>query len=133
MLLIAGTFVSCSSIPENADISHLQGKWILSELEGNSFTQNPAQKEAFIEFDTGTMQVSGNSSVNQFGGTFTVSEPGKISFSPMRSTMMAGLNMETENLLYKAFPRVTSFAVKGDVLSLLDASGAVLIKYTKAK
>ncbi len=136
LLIIGGVFVSCSSVPKNSgesqDVSQLQGKWLLSALEENPFSQNPQQKEAFIEFDTGTMQVSGNSSINQFGGNFAVSEPGSIAFSPMRSTLMAGLNMETENLLYKAFPRVTAYLIEDDILSFLDSSGTVLIQYTKA-
>jgi heat shock protein HslJ len=134
-LLITGVFVSCGSAPKNAesqDVSLLQGKWMLSAMEGNPFTQSPEGKQAYIEFDTAAMNVSGSTSVNQFGGMFTVSEPGTITFSPMRSTMMAGLNMETENFLYKAFPRVVSFAVNGDVLSLFDETGASLIEYTKA-
>ncbi|MDR2900199.1 MAG: META domain-containing protein [Treponema sp.] len=135
ILLIVGVFISCNSVPENSaenqDVSQLQGKWLLSAVEGTPFTQTQGQKEAFIEFDTAAMQVSGNSSVNQFGGPFTVSAPGSITFSPMRSTLMASLNMETESLLYKAFPRVSAYSIKGDVLSLLDAAGTVLIEYTK--
>jgi heat shock protein HslJ len=140
ILLITGVFVSCtsvrSSVPENAesqDFSQLQGRWLLSALEGSPFTQSPQGKQAYIEFDTAAMQVSGNSSVNQFGGPFTVSEPGKIIFSPLRSTMMAALNMETENLLYKAFPRITAYTINAGILSLLDETGTVLIEYTKAQ
>lgn len=137
ILIIAGVFFSCASAPNNSDesqdLSQLQGKWLLTALEGNPFTQTPQQKEAFIEFDTAAMQVSGNSSVNQFGGSFTVSGPGRITFSPMRSTLMAGLNMETETLLYKAFHRVTSYTIKGAVLSLLDAEGTVLIQYISSR
>ncbi len=136
ILIIAGVFFSCTSAPNNSDesqnLSQLQGKWLLTALEGNPFTQTPRQKEVFIEFDTAAMQVSGNSSVNQFGGSFTVSKPGSILFSPMRSTLMAGLNMETENILYKAFPRVTNYTIKGGILSLLDADGTVLIQYTSS-
>jgi heat shock protein HslJ len=138
ILLVIAVFASCAGSPDNSaesqDLSQLQGKWLLSALEGNPFTQNPQGKEAFIEFDTAAMQVSGNSSVNQFGGPFAVSQPGSIVFYPLRSTQMFGINgMETENALYKAFPRVTSYTINAGVLSLLDANGAVLIEYTKAQ
>ena len=136
ILLIIGVFVSCGSVPadsgESQDVSRLQGKWLLSALEGIPFSQSAQSKEAFIEFNTTVMQVTGSSTVNQFGGLFTVSEPGKISFSPFRSTLMAGLNMETETLLYKAFPRVTAYSINAGILSLLDETGTVLIQYTKA-
>lgn len=147
ILLIVGVFFSCTGMPrasgkssgnvvdsvESQDLSQLQGKWLLSALEGKPFSQNPAQKEVFIAFDVEMMQVSGSSGINQFGGPFTVPAPAKITFSPMRSTLMAGLNMETENLLYQAFPRVTAYALSGNVLSLLDENSAVIIEYTKAQ
>jgi heat shock protein HslJ len=148
MLLVIGMFVSCSSTPKNTaesqnvenqklepeteDISVLQGKWFLAAVEGNLITQSDLQKEAYIEFNTETMEVSGNSSVNQFGGPFTSSEPGKISFAPFRSTLMAGLNMEIENMLYQAFPRVTSYETSDGVLMCLDESGTALIHYTRS-
>jgi heat shock protein HslJ len=136
ILLILGVFVSCAGAPKNAesqDVSQLAGKWLLSALEGNPFNQSSVGKEAYIEFDTTEMMVSGNSSVNQFGGPFSVTEPGTITFAPMRTTQMAALNMETENTLYKAFPSVTAYNIKGNMLSLLDVNGAVIIEYTKAQ
>lgn len=139
IFLIFSVFFSCASVPEksgeNLDVSQLQGKWLLTALAGNPFRQDVAQatqKKAFIEFDVETMQVSGNSGINQFGGIFTISQQGKLEFSLMRSTLMAGLNMETESSLYSAFARVTSYVIKGGVLSLLDENGNVLVEYTKA-
>ena len=136
ILLITGVFLSCSSTPKNSaesqDVSQLQGKWLLTALEGKPFNQNPQQRESFIEFDTEKMQVSGNGSCNLFGGNITVSEPGKISFSPLRSTLMACPDMETERILFNALGDVTGYSIKGNVLSLLGTDKSVLIQYTKA-
>ncbi len=137
IVLAMGVFFSCSNTPKNSpadkqDVSLLKGKWLLAELQGKPFIQNPQQREAFIEFDTEKMQVSGNSSCNLFGGNFTVPDPGKISFSPLRSTLMACPDMETENALYKALNDTSGFSVKNDVLTLFNADKTVLVKYKKA-
>ena len=134
--LIMGVFISCSSTPKNTAengqaVSQLEGKWLLTGLEGKAFTQNPQQREAFITFDMEKMMIAGNSSCNNFGGAITSAQPGKITFSPLRSTLMACPDLETERILYDALGRVTGYSIKGDTLSLLDDKNAVLVSYKK--
>ena len=83
-----------------------------------------------LSFDSG--QASGMGSCNGFGGDYKVSGS-KLTFGPMISTMMACMPqevMDQEQAYLAALGKTASYRVDGSQLTLLDASGNVLAKFT---
>ncbi|MDR3201105.1 MAG: META domain-containing protein [Spirochaetales bacterium] len=60
----------------------------------------------------------GHSGTNSFSGSYTVKDSGGISFSPMRSTMMASPNMKIEMDFYKALGEANSYTVDEEIFTI---------------
>ncbi len=96
------------------------GDALVSALADSGFTATFA--------DDGT--VSGSSGCNTFSGSYTV-DGDTMSFGPLASTQMACAEevMTQEAAVLGALDRVTSFAIQGDELTLLDDQGNVQVSY----
>lgn len=110
-------------------------KWRLIELNGQAIadmTERPA-KIPYIQFDD-KRRVSGNSSCNQFFGTYELNPNDRISFSPMGMTRMACLhdtNIEAE--LMQILSTVDSYVLRNDTLVFNRARMAPLARWVREK
>jgi len=108
-------------------------KWRLIELNGQAIAdmaERPA-KIPFIQFDA-KRRVSGNSSCNQFFGTYELFPNDRISFSPLGMTRMACLqdtNMEAD--LMQMLSSVDSYVLRNDTLVFNRARMATLARWVK--
>lgn len=103
--------------------------WALQQLAVDATLMDvPSDVAATLFLQDG--QASGAAGCNTFSGDYTI-DGDALAFGPMMSTMMIceGEKASTEASYLAGFPLVASYAVDGDTLSLLDASGAPLLTY----
>ena len=104
----------------------LQGtKWQLVELNGRPSIGT----QAFLRFDGGKRSAGGNTGVNVFGGSYTLSG-NTLDISPGPQTMIAGSPelMEQERAYIAALDQVTAFRIAGSRLELI-ADGQVVARF----
>lgn len=105
-----------STLPlENTD-------WVLVELNGTPVEVTAPMKTPSIRFDREAGLAAGNSGVNSFSGSYTLTDA-VLQFGPMRSTMMAGPPeaMELESAFMRTLGGMTDWRIVADRLELLDA------------
>ena len=103
--------------------------WALQQLAVDAtLTEVPSDVAATLYLQDG--QASGDAGCNTFSGDYSI-DGDALTFGPMMSTMMIceGEKASTEAAYLAGFPLVASYAVEGDTLGLLDASGAPLLTY----
>ncbi|MDE2443690.1 MAG: META domain-containing protein [Methanocorpusculum sp.] len=131
LVLIALIFVGglvfaagCIAAPQTQS---LEGNWILTGMGSGSNAEHPT---GIISMEIAGTNVSGNAGVNLYHGTITI-ENGKVTFSPMATTRMAGPeNMMTqEQNFLAALQNVTGYTVANGVVTFTDASGSVLLTF----
>lgn len=84
--------------------------------------------EITISFNPQDGRVAGKAAVNRYFGTYKT-DGNKITLGPVGSTMMMGPQplMEAEQDYLQTLPKVTSFAVEGDSLTLTASDGRKLV------
>ena len=110
-------------------------KWRLIELNGQALSAmaQPPSKVPFIQFDA-QRRVSGNSSCNQFFGTYELNPNDRISFSPMGMTRMACLQENSvEADLMQVLSSADSYVLRNDTLVLNRARMAPLARWVRVK
>jgi heat shock protein HslJ len=106
--------------------------WTLTQLvvDGHDLPLSDT-KPITLSFKSQDHTFSGNSGCNSYGGSYSITGS-QIHFSAMRSTLIfcsgPGV-MEREAAYLLALPRVDSFRVDGNTLTLTGDNGAVLIAY----
>lgn len=103
--------------------------WALEKIGGQPIVENTVPTLSFGEDG----QAGGNSSCNQFGGSYEA-QAGRLTFGPLMSTMMACLEagvMEQEAAYLEALSKTTSYSVAGERLTLYDENGAILAEFVK--
>jgi heat shock protein HslJ len=119
LLVVAlGVVAGCSSAaadPLNGTQWRLTG-WTVDSIDPTSVTIT-------AKFAGG--QISGNSGVNSYGGSYTVGSGGAISLGPLAMTEMAGPEpaMRAEAAYQTLLAQARSFRLSGTALVLLDAGG----------
>lgn len=129
---------STQSISDSASmIRKLTGDWNLSSLKGMDVADfMPAGiKLPSLSF-TPDGKVSGTGGINRLASSLDLDAlaKGQFKLAPAASTKMAGSPeaMAFEGSFVKALGEVTGFSVKGDTLSLTDATGE-LMKFARAR
>src|SRR5690606_31424064 len=85
------------SADNTTTMESLTGKrWKLVELNGQPVADKINGKEPFIEFHDTDKRYSASGGCNGLGGTYTLSNNGRITFSQGMSTMMACEDMTIE-------------------------------------
>jgi heat shock protein HslJ len=106
------------------------GKWYVLSIESDNGPQQVTGSKAYLQFDHGSKQVSGNGSCNGISGPLkmeaTEKAKGTIEIGNMISTMMACPEMNVESLLLKALQEVNSWEQQSQTL-LLKKDGKVLV------
>jgi heat shock protein HslJ len=112
----------CSSDSGSPDGSPLDGtQWKLTEWTLSSL--DPADFTITLRFADG--QVSGNSGVNTYGGTYQVGPDNAFSVGQIAATEMAGPEpaMRAESAYLTLLGQAKSFKVAGGRLTLYDQGG----------
>lgn len=104
-------------------------KWKLIELNGQPVADRINNKEPFIEFNDADKRYTASGGCNGLGGTYSVTDKGRIAFSQGMSTMMACENMTIENQLKEVFGNADNFTVNNNILSLNKARMAPLARF----
>ena len=104
-------------------------KWKLLELNGQPVADRINDKEPFIEFNDTDKRYTASGGCNGLGGTYTLTDKGRIAFTQGMSTMMACENMTIENQLKDVFGKADNFTVNNNILSLNKARMAPLARF----
>ena len=104
--------------------------WRLIELEGQKVEVDPnLKKEIHLVLQQNDSIVSGFGGCNGFSGPYEFDdEEQRLSFSRIRSTLMACEALQTEDMFHKALEKTDNYSVKGDTLSLKNGSLEPLAK-----
>ena len=126
-LILASGLLARSCSP-----SSLDGKWNIATEGGEAV--KTVEKTPFIQFNEAEGRIHGCFGVNTVNGSYTF-EDGKLAIDNLMMTMMAGIpqDMQVENKVREAAGNVVSAKVKGDKLSLFDASGKEVMTLVREK
>lgn len=124
----AMTVLSCAQAPD------LSGEWKVVTINGVEIEKSETEDEVapFINFDTESGRIHGNTGINLINGTYELSG-NDLTFGTLATTMMAGPEpkAQTEQEFLSAIDEVKSAKVKAGVLTLYDADGNVLMTLAK--
>jgi len=135
-LLIATIFgfVSCKSskttATENMETKQTElteKHWKLVELGGILVSET--SREPFIVFEKEENRVHGNTSCNNFFGTFELRGKNQIRFSQIGTTKMACIGNNMEVPFIQALDSTIMYKTDNDSLSILDAKGTILARF----
>ncbi|MBU6172368.1 MAG: META domain-containing protein, partial [Planctomycetes bacterium] len=111
------------------DKRKLIGDWLCEDIDHRGVLDRAESTLRFAEDGT----VSGNTSVNLFGGKATV-DGNKITFAELQTTRRAGTPalMDQETRYTQALMKVASYRIdENGLLFLLDASGKELLRFSR--
>jgi heat shock protein HslJ len=93
-----------------ADPAALEKAWVLESLGGTT-ALTPADPAVTSTLTLKDGEASGSGGVNSFGGSYTASSDGDISFGALNSTLMAGPEpaMKQETAFFKALADAKHF------------------------
>jgi heat shock protein HslJ len=99
--------------PESLD-RIVDRQWILREMTINGNDFDLASKQPFIKFSRDG-KVSGFGSINRLSGSMQWNDQGKIQWSPLLSTRMAGPTelMNQESTFLETLPKVQRLSLEG--------------------
>lgn len=109
--------------------------WTLTTIaSGDSVSSVLAGTEVTAGFDDGDSTISGTAGCNRYSGTYVEGGGGMVSFSALATTKMMCAEdvMAQESAFLAAMERVAGYAIEGTQLSLVDASGAMLLAFEGA-
>ena len=130
--IVGSCKTASSSVQAQPENSITEKRWKLIEISGKPVVSDgTAPREAFIILKNEGRRVTGNGGCNTLNGTFEIGQGNRIKFSQMASTMMACLNMETEDGLKKALEMADNYSLSADgkYLSLNKARMAPLARF----
>ncbi|MDR0940918.1 MAG: META domain-containing protein [Bacteroidales bacterium] len=109
-------------------------RWKLVEINGKSIAGMTFASEPFIEFDSETNRVSGNSGCNNFSGEMELNKiHNSIRFSKMITTRKACIDMSIETQLMEILSIVDNYSLSETSLSLNKARMAPLARFEVMK
>ena len=123
LFLLIG-IIGCAGTSAMNDELKLAGKWQVETIAGSPVID---RSQAYIQFAEDG-RVNGNSSCNQFSGSYTQSGS-ELSFGQMASTrkMCPDHFMEQETRFLEALAMVAKVEMQNELLLLLDNDGKELI------
>jgi len=101
--------------------------WTLDELAGKHFTTAELHAVNLV-FDALGERVSGSGGCNRYTGPYK-QEGATLTFGALAATRMACPNLGEEDAYFAALAKVASFRREGDMLMLMDKSGAPLVTF----
>lgn len=136
-LILSLIALSCSSSKSTAssdmekttNSSLTETYWRLSELMGKTIAREDNKKEIFMILKLKDNRIHGFSGCNTFNRTYDLPGGNRIVFSKFASTLMACMDMSTENEFMDVFGRADNYAIQGNILSINKAKMAPLAKF----
>jgi heat shock protein HslJ len=127
-------FVSCKS-SKNATTENMKTKpteltekhWKLFELNGIKVSETP--REPFIVFEKNENRFHGNTSCNNFFGTFELKMKNKIKFSQGGMTKMACIENQLEASFIQVLESTIVYKTQNDTLIFLGETGSTLARF----
>lgn len=108
------SFSSCRSAKEITTVSSLNGEWNIIEINGSAVTPGSGKDFPYIEFDTTTGKLSGNSGCNRMMGSFdTNAKAGEIDLGAIAGTRMMCPDMTIEQNVLNALKNVKGYKKAG--------------------
>lgn len=131
-LTLTGSLAACGG-DDSRDVTHLEGSWVLVEFDQADIPADPAV-ETTLTLDGG--KATGNAGVNDFNGTYDAQEDGKVSFSALAVTKMAGPDnaMLQEDRFLAEMEKVENFEYDSEdgELELADKADDTLLVLRRA-
>jgi heat shock protein HslJ len=130
ILMITTAFLSgCNAAGNATQLDNTS--WVLTEWSISSLF--PADFVITANFADG--QISGNSAVNSYGGSYTADPSGSFSTGEMMSTLMAGSDeaMRAESAYMTLLAQSQRYTLLGNTLTLFDANNNQLLIFTAAE
>ena len=115
---------SCATNGNQLIGGKLGGEWNVVSIDGKAIDASKADTPPYMGFDVTSNNVYGNAGCNMLTGALKFSENnGTIDLSAMGCTRMMCANMSVEDAMLTALSHARKYAVKGDTLTLKNASG----------
>ena len=118
---------------DSRDVANLEGSWVLVEFDRADIDAHP-DVETTLDLEDG--KATGSSGVNRFTGTYDAQEDGKVSFSDLAVTKMAGPEtaMIQERLFLEEMAKVENFEYDSEdrQLELNDRADDTLLVFRRA-
>ncbi|MGX5818986.1 META domain-containing protein [Chitinophaga lutea] len=124
---------ACTSSKKSTAVNNendLYKTWNLVEVEGQAVDPAKYGRPLEFMFTKEGHRFSGSAGCNRIMGSFTVAAPNSLSFSQMASTKMACPDMALEDQFSKAIGKVSSWTITEGFLTLSDANGKSIAKFT---
>lgn len=122
-IVIPVIFMSCGAAKNGSDSNHsLEGSfWLLQTLEGKTISHPDDPRPIGFELQETENRIVGFGGCNNFFGTYSLTQPDKIDFSPIGATKMACL-MTTfnENDFFAVFDKTTHYNIRDGILTLFQ-------------
>lgn len=104
--------------------------WKLVELSGQAVSTLEGRLPAHIVISNKDKRASGNSGCNSFFSTYEMDQKaGTINFQQAGSTMMACVDMRTEEVFLKNLPLVSQYSINGRSLTFSNADDGMLMRF----
>ena len=115
--------------PPTPDVPLTDTYWKLLEVGGQPVAVAEQMREPQLVLNSQDGRFAGSGGVNRLMGGYTL-DGGSLTFSQVASTMMAGPpeEMQQEQAIVAALGNVRGFSIAGDQLTLVDGSGAPVLK-----
>ncbi len=130
IILILGS-MSCKSTKTTASEKKGMNQPVLTEkhwklVELNGLLVRETSREPFIVFENEETRFHGNTSCNNFFGTFELHEKNKIKFSQIGMTKMACIGNNLETQFIRVLESTTAYKIDNDTLTLLSETDEIL-------
>ena len=127
-------FISCKNETGDKSIAtSLTGvKWRLIELNGEEINYDSHnQDEIHIILDSTNNEIRGFAGCNNFNGSFTYKDKGRIKIKEnLISTMMVCPNSNLEDKFFEVLKTIDNYSISGQALYLNKARMAPLAKFS---
>ncbi len=115
---------------ETGNLSLENTEWKLTDLAGAPVKSASQQAEAYLVLNSENHRVSGSGGCNRLMGSYEL-DGDRLIFNQMASTMMACIKgMDTEKKFLDALDRVKTWKISEQQLSLSDAGGKVIARFS---
>jgi heat shock protein HslJ len=120
-------------IAKNKETAMVGTKWLLVELHGQAVIKNKESKEAPYLQMSSDGRVAAYAGCNRILGGYELKDGFRIHFKGMASTMMACMDMKTEQVLNEVFKVVDNYSLKGKKMTLNKGRMAPLAVFEAEK
>lgn len=119
-----------SKVEQNSVL--LNGKWILSKIEGDEVDATALSDIPYLEFNLSENAVRGTDGCNRMNGNIKFVDNSNIEFLPFATTRMMCEAMEIPDSFGVKLSTVTTYRIDSDLLTFTGNKNEELLTFTKA-